>query len=68
MYTFKGTVIGGDWYRLEKKFENLYVYLAFKQVLIEGKRNTVFYQRILDQLNRGQSAWGCAEKSTECLE
>jgi len=35
IYNFKGRVIGGEWDRLEKRFEDLDVYIAFKQVFME---------------------------------
>jgi 2-polyprenyl-3-methyl-5-hydroxy-6-metoxy-1,4-benzoquinol methylase len=59
-----GAVMGGDWDKLEKRFEDLDVYVAFKQVLLEGKdwRETVYYQRIVDALNTGQFLWGCANE------
>lgn len=62
---FKGRVMGGDWDRLEKKFEDLDVYVAFKQVCVEGKdwTETVFYQRILGAINRGRLPWGCKDQS-----
>lgn len=65
IYDFKGRIIGGDWDRLEKKFEDLDVYIAFKQVCLEGKdwSETVFYQRVLDELNRGHILWGCKDQS-----
>jgi 2-polyprenyl-3-methyl-5-hydroxy-6-metoxy-1,4-benzoquinol methylase len=65
LHNFEGAVIGGDWDRLEKRFEDLDVYGAFKQVHLEGKdwRETVYYQRILDALNKGEILWGCANEN-----
>ena len=61
---FKGHVVGGDWDRLEKKFQDFEVYNAFKQVCLEGRdwSETIAYQRALDKLNRGQVLWGCRDK------
>jgi len=61
---FKGRVIGGDWDRLEKRFEDLDIYVAFKQVCTEGKdwTETVFYQRFLDAIRGGQLLWGCKDQ------
>jgi 2-polyprenyl-3-methyl-5-hydroxy-6-metoxy-1,4-benzoquinol methylase len=59
-----GAVIDGDWDRLNIKFEDSDVYLAFKQVFVE-KRNwneTVFYKRILDLLNKNKLLWNCANE------
>lgn len=65
IYDFKGRMIGGDWDRLEKKFENLDIFIALKQVCMEGKdwTETIFYQRILNRLDRGEIIWGCKDKS-----
>ncbi len=64
IYDYKGYVIDGDWDRLEKTFEDLDVYMAFKQVCIEGRKwsETVFYQHNLDIINQGHVPWGCQNK------
>jgi len=61
---FIGAVIGGDWDRLEKRFEDLDIYIAFKQVFMEKKNwnETLFYRRFLDALNEGEVLWGCANE------
>jgi hypothetical protein len=58
---FKGRVIGGDWDRLEKKFDDLDIVGAFKQVCLEGQdwSETVFYQRNLEMIAEGHIRWGC---------
>ena len=65
IYKYRGKVIGGDWDHLEKKFEDLDVHIAFKERFIEGKdwEDTIFYQRVLDRINKGQFLWGCKNKS-----
>jgi hypothetical protein len=65
IHDFKGHVIGGDWDRLEKRFEDLDVCIALKQVCLEGKdwTETVFYHRAIDELNQGHYLWGCKDKS-----
>lgn len=65
IYDFGGRAIGGTWDLLEKKFEDLDVYVAFKQVFVEGKEwaQTVFYQRVLDRLSRGDILWGCKDEN-----
>jgi hypothetical protein len=62
---FKGKVLGGDWDRLEKKFDSLDIYLAVKQVCQEGKDwvDTVFYERILADLKDGHIHYGCHDES-----
>lgn len=61
----RGRVIGGDWDRLEKRFEHLDIYVALRQVCLEGKswEETVYYRRVLDKLSAGQIVWGCRTKS-----
>jgi len=58
-------VLGGDWDRLEKKFDDSDVYVALKQVFTEGKNlpETVFYKRTLDSLAKGGYLWGCANQN-----
>jgi hypothetical protein len=62
---FKGCVVGGDWDRLEKRFEDLDVYAALQQVCIQGEdwSNTAFYQRRLERLDRGDILWYARDKS-----
>ncbi len=58
---FKGQVIGGDWDLLEKKFDDLNIYAAIRDVCQEGKKwsETVYYQRAQARLNQGLISWGC---------
>jgi hypothetical protein len=60
----KGSVIGGDWDHLEKKFQDLDIYIALRQVCIEGNHwsQTIFYKRIIERLNKGEILWGCKDK------
>ncbi len=60
----KGHVIGGDWDSLRELFCELDVYIAFRQVFIEGRKweDTVFYGRILERLKKGEILWGCKNK------
>jgi hypothetical protein len=53
---FKGHILGGDWDRLEKRFDTIDLYIAIKQVCMEGKiwTDTVYYQRVLNSLKKGQ--------------
>ncbi len=62
---FMGTVMGGDWDLLEKRFDDSDVYIAFKEVFLEGKdwEETAFYQHILDELKEGKVPWGCRSES-----
>jgi hypothetical protein len=65
IYDFKGAVIGGDWDRLGGKFDDLDVYVAFKEVFMEGKSwpQTVFYQRIQGSLKTGEFWYGCVDQN-----
>lgn len=65
IYKDRGKVVGGNWDALDKKFDELDVYEAFKKVLIEKKNweNTKFYHRVLGEINNGEKKWGCATKS-----
>ena len=59
-----GKVKGGDWDLLKKRFEDLDIYQAFKQVFKEGKKweETEFYHRVLNQISNGIKKWGCRNK------
>ena len=61
---FKGHVVAGDWDLLEKSFDDLDVYIALKQVCLQGKDwfGTAFYQRTLDKLGKGQVLYNCTVK------
>lgn len=65
IYDFKGQVLGGDWDRLEKRFEDLDVYHAFREVCLEGRpwQETTFYQWHLGIINKGYIRWGCKDQS-----
>ena len=58
---FKGKVIGGDWDQTQKRFDELDIFIALKQVCIEGQKfsSTYFYNQVLDELNNGEIRWGC---------
>lgn len=65
IYKYKGKVIGGNWDYLVKKFEELDIYIALKEVCTEGKNwhNTIFYKRVINRLKRGEVLWGCKNKT-----
>jgi len=58
---FKGKVIGGDWDQTEKSFDELDIFIALKQVCVDGQKfsSTYFYKQVLDELNNGEIMWGC---------
>jgi hypothetical protein len=63
-HDFKGHIVGGDWDLLEKKFDDLDIYVALKQVCLDGNSwaETIFYKRTLVELNEGQILWGCRNR------
>lgn len=65
-HNFEGAIIGGDWDRLEKRFEDLDIYVAFRQALIEGKdwTDTAFYQRTLEAISKDEFPWSCDDEIT----
>jgi len=58
---YKGKIINGDWDLLKKPFENLDIFIALRERLIEGKewKTTVFYNRIFNEIKQGKFLWGC---------
>lgn len=68
---FKGRVLGGDWDRLEKRFGDLDIVVAFQDVL-RGRcawEDTTFFRRIAGDLETGRFHWGCRtreELSARC--
>jgi len=61
VYLDNGKIIRGGWDRLEQRFEDLDLYLAFKERFVEGGNweNTLFYRRILSEIRDGKVRWGC---------
>lgn len=61
LHGFKGRVIGGDWDTLTKPFEDLDIYLAMKEVCVEGRpwSDTLFYHRFHERVSNGEYLWGC---------
>lgn len=60
--TYQGKVIGGNWDLLINKFEDLDIYDAFERVFFRGQKwaDTLFYQRILGRLKKGEIIWECS--------
>lgn len=70
---FKGSVMGGDWDRLEKRFDELDIFVALEQVCLHGKdwSDTVYYQRNIEMINEGYIRQGCKnqeELDRKCRE
>ena len=64
-FIHKGEIIGGDWDRLEKSFEDEDVQIAFKERFMEGRNweDTSFYWRVVDEIRDNMLPWGCKNKS-----
>jgi 2-polyprenyl-3-methyl-5-hydroxy-6-metoxy-1,4-benzoquinol methylase len=62
---YKGRILSGNWDRLEKRFEDLDLFQAIKEVCVENKkwRDTVFFQRMLNDINQGRTHYGCHYES-----
>ena len=60
-----GNIIDGDWDKLEKIFEKLYVFNAIKERYIDGKewKDTEYYKQLSKIIEEGKFYWGCRNKS-----
>jgi RNAse (barnase) inhibitor barstar len=61
---YKGHVLDGNWDTLEKRFDQLDLYLAIKQVCVEGAKwvDTEFYQSTLKEIREGHIHYGCFDE------
>lgn len=57
-------IIGGDWDKCNRRFEDLILYQAFKQKFIEGKKweDTEYYRTGLENILKGLDKWGYNDK------
>lgn len=64
-YGDRGKIKGGIWDLKRVKFSDLPVYNAFIEHFIEKKdwEHTEFHSQILDEIARGETPWGCKNKS-----
>lgn len=65
MYRAAGVVEGGDWDRVDERFDDTDVYRAYEAHFEDGVpwRETDFYDRILVELDSGRTRWGCDTKA-----
>ena len=56
-----GAVVGGDWDRTDRRFEDLDVYRAYARHFEDGVPwdETAFFDRVVDELESGAVLWGC---------
>ena len=67
LHDFKGKILGGDWDRLEKRFDTLDLYIAIKKVCVEGKKwaETDYYQYALEDIKKGRLMLDESERDLE---
>lgn len=68
IFEYKGRVIGGNWDRLIHRFDELSIYISYKERLSKGTswKELPYYQDILDLIAMRIPVWGC--KSREDLD
>ena len=61
----RGKVVDGDWDVTNYRFSDLGVFDAFKKRVIEGLewRDTLFFKKVLKQIESGKSFWGVNNKT-----
>jgi len=61
----RGRTVGGDWDLSSKEFDALDISVAVRQVFAEGLpwERTVFYARLLEDLDRGSKHWGITSRN-----
>jgi len=64
IHEYKGKVIGGDWDRLEIKFNELDVYSSYEERASKGTswERLPYYKRVLDEIEKGIPKWGCKNR------
>jgi hypothetical protein len=65
MYRRAGVVRGGDWDRVDERFEDTDVYRAYEAHFEDGVpwRETDFYARVVDEIAGGRTRWGCESRA-----
>ena len=68
VYKYQGRIMGGDWDRLERKFDDLDFYRSYQDRASHGTswQQLPYYHRVLAQIEAGTEKWGC--KSREDLD
>ncbi len=61
METFRGKVMGGNWDNATHKFEELAVYKAIRQRIVDKTcwADTEYYSECMDDINNGRVLWKC---------
>jgi 2-polyprenyl-3-methyl-5-hydroxy-6-metoxy-1,4-benzoquinol methylase len=61
---YHGRVIGGDWDRLERRFSGLDFFRTYEERSRQGTswEQLPYYKRVLEQIEKGNSKWGCNSK------
>lgn len=60
-----GAVVGGDWDKLEKRFEETDIYRAFDAHFNDGVawEDTDFFERVVDEIESGRTMWDCSSRA-----
>lgn len=60
-----GRVVGGDWDRTDRRFEDLDVYRAYERHFEEGVpwSETDFFDRVVAEIGPDNEQWGCSNRS-----
>lgn len=63
-HLYMGKVIGGNWDKSAKRFEDSDVYKAFRRRFISGEdwNTTYFYKQVLSEIQKGNILWKCRNK------
>ena len=64
VYKYQGTIMGGDWDKLERKFDELDFYRSYEERASHGTswEQLPYYHRVLAQIEAGTEKWGCKTK------
>lgn len=64
IHEYKGRVIGGNWDRLERKFNEIDFYVSYEKRAMEGSdwAELPYYQRVLSEIETGVQKWGCKNR------
>ena len=64
-FRLAGAVVGGDWDRTDRRFENYDVYRAYARHFEDGVpwEETEFFDRIVGMLEEGAVKWGCSTEA-----
>jgi hypothetical protein len=64
VYKYQGRIMGGDWDRLERKFNDVDFYRSYEERASHGTgwEQLPYYRRVLAQIEAGIPKWDCRSK------